>query len=119
MIEERDLVDAIEPERYELFEAPHYNFAFDRRDFIKAFGLGIVFIVPATRAIAQQRQGESGRGGSNERLPNDIGAWIHVDEDGGVTVFTGKVEVGQNTRTTLTQSKIGRASCRERVSLTV
>jgi len=104
MTEQLAETNEIEPERYELFEAPNYNFAFDRRDFIKAFGLGIVFIVPATRAIAQQRQGESGRSGSNERLPNDIGAWIHIDEDGGVTVFTGKVEVGQNTRTTLTQS---------------
>jgi len=103
MIDERELIDAIERERYELFAGPNYNFAFDRRDFIKAFGLGIVFIVPVTRALAQQR-GESGRGGFNERLPNDIGAWIHIDEDGGVTVFTGKVEVGQNTRTTLTQS---------------
>ena len=94
----------IEPDRYELFENPNYNFHFARRDFIKAFGLGIVFIVPAARALAQQRgQGESGRGG-NERLPNDIDAWIHISEDGGVTVFTGKVEVGQNTRTTLTQS---------------
>ncbi len=103
MIDERELIDAIERERYELFAGPNYDFAFDRRDFIKAFGLGIVFIVPVTRALAQQR-GESGRGGFNERLPNDIGAWIHIDEDGGVTVFTGKVEVGQNTRTTLTQS---------------
>ena len=60
----------------------NYNFDFDRRDFIKAFGLGIVFIVPAARALAQQRgQGESGRGG-NERLPNDIDAWIHINEDG-------------------------------------
>src|SRR2546430_8173321 len=104
MIDERDLITEIEPERYELFEGPTYKFTFDRRDFIKAFGLGIVFIVPVTRAIAQQRgQGESGRG-ANERLPNDISAWIHVNEDGGITVFTGKVEVGQNTRTTLTQS---------------
>jgi len=102
MIDERELIEAIEPERYELFEAPHYNFAFDRRDFIKAFGLGIVFIVPATRAIAQQR-GESGRGGA-QSVPNDIGAWIHIDENGDVTAFTGKVEIGQNTRTTLTQS---------------
>ncbi len=103
MVDERDIIDVSEPERYELFEGPSYNFAFDRRDFIKAFGLGIVFIVPLTRTLAQQR-GESGRGGFNERLPNDIGAWIHIDEDGGVTAFTGKVEVGQNTRTTLTQS---------------
>src|SRR2546429_1210192 len=104
MNEQLDLANEIESERYELFETPSYNFDFDRRDFIKAFGLGIVFIVPAARALAQQRgQGESGRGG-NERLPNDIDAWIHINEDGGVTVFTGKVEVGQNTRTTLSQS---------------
>src|SRR5881398_351731 len=105
MIDERDLITEIEPERYELFENPSYKFDFDRRDFIKAFGLGIVFIVPVTRALAQQRgQGESGRGGFNERLPNDLGAWIHINEDGGVTAFTGKVEVGQNTRTSLTQA---------------
>ena len=104
MIDERNVLDAIEPERYELFEGSIYNFPFHRRDFIKAFGLGIVFIVPVTRALSQQRGGESGRGGFNERLPNDVGAWIHVDEDGGITVFTGKVEVGQNTRTSLTQA---------------
>ena len=105
MIEEQLLADEIEVERYELFEAPTYNFNFDRRDFIKAFGLGIVFIVPAARVLSQQRgQGESGRLGSNQSLPNDIDAWIHVDEKGEVTAFTGKVEVGQNTRTTLTQS---------------
>ena len=105
MIDEKTLIDEIEIERYELFDAPNYNFHFDRRDFIKAFGLGIVFIVPAARALAQQRgQGESGRGAPNQSLPNDIDAWIHIDEKGEVTAFTGKVEVGQNTRTTLTQS---------------
>ena len=105
MIDQREVTNEIEPERYELFEGPSYFFQFDRRDFIKAFGLGIVFIVPVTRALAQQRgQGESGRGGFNERLPQEIGAWIHIDEDGGVSVFTGKVEVGQNTRTSLTQA---------------
>jgi isoquinoline 1-oxidoreductase len=105
MIDEQTFIDEIEVERYELFEEPNYNFHFDRRDFIKAFGLGIVFIVPAARALAQQRgQGESGRGGFNQELPNDIDAWIHIDEKGEVTAFTGKVEVGQNTRTTMTQS---------------
>ena len=108
MIDERDAIDLVETERYELFETPSYNFHFARRDFIKAFGAGIVFIVPLSRALAQQPgqrgQAESGRGGDNERQPNDIGAWIHIDEDGGVTVFTGKVEVGQNTRTSLTQA---------------
>src|SRR5437879_1520671 len=105
MFDQRDLTNEIEPERYELFEGPSYFFQLDRRDFIKAFGLGIGFIVPVARALGQQRgQGESGRGGFNERLPQEIGAWIHIDEDGGVSVFTGKVEVGQNTRTSLTQA---------------
>ena len=105
MIDERDRIDSIEAERYELFESPGYKFHFDRRDFIKAFGIGIVFIVPLGRVIAQQRgQGESGRGGGNDRQPSDIGAWIHIDEDGGVGVFTGKVEMGQNIRTSLAQA---------------
>lgn len=105
MTDERGGIDSIETERYELFDGPSYKFSFDRRDFIKTFGVGIVFIVPLGRAIAQQRgQGESGRGRGDERQPNDIGAWIHVDEDGGITVFTGKVEMGQNIRTSLAQA---------------
>ena len=107
MIDEREATDRIETERYELFEKPGYTFHFDRRGFIKAFGAGILFIVPLSRALAQQGQrgqGESGRGGLGNQLPNEIGAWIHIDEDGGVSVFTGKVEVGQNARTSLTQA---------------
>jgi nicotinate dehydrogenase subunit B len=107
MIDEREVVDLVEAERYELFEKPGYRFHFDRRDFIKAFGAGIVFIVPLSHALAQQgqrAQGESGRGGAGNQLPTDIGAWIHIDEDGGVTVFTGKVEMGQNIRTSLAQA---------------
>ncbi len=106
MTNEGDRFDLIEIERYELFSGRAYNFEFHRRDFIKVFGAGIVLVVPLTRALAQQgqRQGESGRGGFNERLPNDIGAWIHIDENGRVNVFTGKVEMGQNIRTSLTQA---------------
>ncbi len=43
-----------------------------------------------------------------ETLPSgvsedDIAAWIHVNEKGKITCFTGKVEVGQNIRTSLAQ----------------
>ena len=104
MIEDLERTDFIEAERYELFAAPEYNFHFDRRQFIKTFGLGILFIVPATRTLAQERdQEETGRARSNNNVPNDVGAWIHIDEAGGVTAFTGKVEFGQNIRTSLTQ----------------
>jgi nicotinate dehydrogenase subunit B len=93
----------LEQERYELFAAPLYNFNFNRRQFLKAFSGGIVLIVPVSNLLAQQDQGESGRRG-NERVPDDIGAWIHIDESGTVSVFTGKVEIGQNIRTSLTQA---------------
>ena len=73
-----------------------------RRDFLKLLGGGlIVCLVPHT-ALAQ----ESGRGGhprDEHELPKDLSAWIHIDADGKIQVFTGKVEVGQNIRTSLAQ----------------
>ncbi|HEX7297031.1 MAG TPA: molybdopterin cofactor-binding domain-containing protein, partial [Pyrinomonadaceae bacterium] len=94
----------IEVERYELFREPAYNFAFDRRQFMKVFGGGLALIVPVTNLLAQDRQqGESGRGGFDRNLPQEIGAWIHVYQDGSINVYTGKVEFGQNIRTSLAQ----------------
>ncbi len=102
---EHDL-EIVEQERYELFAGPLYTFNFNRRQFLKAFSGGIALIVPMSNLVAHtllQDQGESGRRG-NERVPDDIGAWIHIDEKGIVSVFTGKVEIGQNIRTSLTQA---------------
>jgi isoquinoline 1-oxidoreductase len=96
-----------EVERYELFADPIYNFSFNRRQFLKVFSGGIALLVPASNLLAQggqQEQGESGRGRFDQRLPNDIGAWIHIEESGTVSVFTGKVELGQNIRTSLAQA---------------
>ncbi|MBI1930752.1 xanthine dehydrogenase family protein molybdopterin-binding subunit, partial [Candidatus Poribacteria bacterium] len=74
-----------------------------RRDFFKVLGGGIVVLFAVADALAQQ--GETG--GSRRRfgrdMPSDLGAWLHIGEDGAVTVYTGKVEVGQNIRTSLTQ----------------
>ncbi len=97
------MTDVLELERYELFEGPAYRFSFNRRQFIKAFSGGIALIVPMSNLLAQE-QGESGRNRSNERVPDDIGAWIHIDESGTVSAFTGKVEIGQNIRTSLAQA---------------
>ena len=100
--------ELLEVERYELFEGPLYNFSFNRRQFLKAFSGGIALIVPVSNLVAhtlQQEQGESGgRGRGNQRIPDEIGAWIHIDENGMVSVFTGKVEIGQNIRTSLAQA---------------
>jgi nicotinate dehydrogenase subunit B len=102
-----DSADFIEVERYEFDEGSAYRFAFDRREFMKVFGGGIALIIPLSNAFAQEGRppgGESGRGAASQRTPNEIGAWIHIDEDGGITVFTGKVEMGQNIRTSLAQA---------------
>ena len=108
MSDMQDQADFIEVERYELYESAGYHFQFNRRQFMRTFGAGIVLILPLRRLLAQQgqgaRQGESGRGGGGERLPQDVGAWIHLDEDGRLNVFTGKVEIGQNIRTSLAQA---------------
>jgi isoquinoline 1-oxidoreductase len=97
--------DFLEVERYELHQEPTYNFGFDRRQFMKVFGGGLALIVPLTSLVAQDReQGESGRGAFNRDAPQEIGAWIHVDQDGSIKVYTGKVEFGQNIRTSLAQA---------------
>src|SRR5262249_49412998 len=92
----------IEAERYELFEGPRYRFEVDRRAFIQTFGAGLVILLIAPRARVDAQ--ESGRGGGGDRMPADVGAWLHIAEHGKVTVFTGKTEIGQNIRTSLTQA---------------
>ncbi len=98
--------DDLELERYELFADPTYNFDFNRRQFLKAFTGGIALVVPMSNVIARtlQDQDESGRGRGMPAIPQEIGAWIHIDENGMVSAFTGKVEIGQNIRTSLAQA---------------
>jgi nicotinate dehydrogenase subunit B len=84
-------------EQYELQEKPAYNFQMNRRTFFGALGSGLA----VTFSIAQ--------GFSSELITDvasrdeQVGAWIHIGEDGIVSVFTGKAEVGQNIRTSLAQ----------------
>jgi CO/xanthine dehydrogenase Mo-binding subunit len=94
---------APEPERYEFRSGPLHHFALLRRDFFKLVGAGIAVLVVARESLAFQDTGGARRF-RGEELPRAITAWLHVGEDGGVTVFTGKVEVGQNIRTSLAQS---------------
>jgi nicotinate dehydrogenase subunit B len=93
---------AIEPERYELTAPRIHYFELGRRDFMKAFGGGIAVLLVAKDALAMQESGR--RFAMRENMPREISAWLHIAEDGGVTVFTGKAEVGQNIRTSLSQT---------------
>lgn len=95
----------LEPERYELTAGPAYQFALGelaRRDFFKMLGGGVLIVLTLKDALAQQASGGGRRSGSPR--PVEIGAWLHIAADGTVTVYTGKVEVGQDIRTSLTQA---------------
>lgn len=94
MNERHPLDMPIEVERYELFEEPLYAFAPDRRAFVKMLGAGILVSIVADDLLGQRPK----------TGPSDINAWLQIDEKGQITVATGKVEVGQNIRTSLTQA---------------
>ena len=98
-------LEILEPERYELAAAPLYQFELsldvNRRRFFELLGCGMAVLLLADDDAAQ----ESGFGrGFRGQRPVQVSAWLHVGEDGMVTVFTGKAEVGQNIRTSLTQA---------------
>jgi isoquinoline 1-oxidoreductase len=100
---EQTLVEYLgEPERYELDAERRSALELSRRTFFRLVGGGVVVALLVGDAVqprpAQARQ-RPGRGS----LPKEIGAWLHIAEDGAITVFTGKVEIGQNIRTSLTQ----------------
>src|SRR5262249_39950703 len=90
----------LEPERYELSEPRRYTFELERREFIRLFGGGLVVIAAASDLLAQ----ESGRAQGRNALPPEISAWVHIDEAGQVRGSTGKVEIGQNIRTSRAQT---------------
>jgi CO/xanthine dehydrogenase Mo-binding subunit len=92
-----------EPERYEFSAGPMHHFELARRDFFKFLGAGIAVFAVAKSTLAKQETAPT-HGFHQEELPEAITAWLHIGEDGTVTAFTGKVEIGQNIRTSLAQT---------------
>ncbi|MEK6286903.1 MAG: molybdopterin cofactor-binding domain-containing protein [Acidobacteriota bacterium] len=108
MSEQHFIDDPIEAERYELFDEPQYHFSLDldRRNFFKLLGGGIVLVFTLDAFASQEsgrQEGESGGRQTRASTPKEIAGWLHIGEDGAVTVYTGKVEFGQNIRTSLSQ----------------
>jgi nicotinate dehydrogenase subunit B len=91
-----------EPERYELTSAPLYHFDLDRRDFFRFLCAGVL-VVSILRLAGESQESGRARAGRGDTLPREIDAWLHLGENDKVTVYTGKVEVGQNIRTSLSQ----------------
>jgi nicotinate dehydrogenase subunit B len=93
----------LEPERYELREPSLHHFNLMRRDFFRLLGAGLLVACALKDASAFQESGARSRQ-AGESLPREIAAWLHIGENGVVTVYTGKAEMGQNIRTSLTQA---------------
>ena len=89
--------DDLEVERYELREPQAYHFAANRREFAQTLGAGLLIAVAAREARAQGR----GRGPRREERLTER---FHLGVDGVITVLTSKVEVGQGSRTQITQA---------------
>ncbi|NIM90631.1 MAG: molybdopterin-dependent oxidoreductase [Candidatus Aminicenantes bacterium] len=69
-----------------------------RREFLKLLGGGVVILFSVGDPLileAQRRRGEA--------LPDDFNAFLRIGEDGRVSCFTGKVELGQGVITSLAQ----------------
>ena len=76
-----------------------------RRDFLKTLGGGIAIALVTGDATAQglHRAIHPGASGGAPAPTDQIAAWLHIGADDSVTVYTGKVEVGQGIRTSLAQ----------------
>lgn len=70
--------------------------AFDRRQFCKLLGGGIVVLItsPVEDLFGQSRR---------PSYPEDPNAYLRIDENGRVTLYSGKVEMGQGINTSLSQ----------------
>ena len=75
-----------------------------RRDFLKRLGGGIIICVAMGEFLAAEAQ-EGGRGrGLGRGLPTDFNAFLRIGEDGKITGYTGKIEMGQGPITSLPQT---------------
>jgi isoquinoline 1-oxidoreductase len=90
-----------EPTRDELPSKSKYHFKLDRRKFFEIAGGGLIVALVIKDLISFDNNISDPETSSINEA--DVNAWIHIDKNGTVTVYTGKVEVGQNIRTSLSQ----------------
>ncbi len=81
----------------------------NRRSFLQSLGGGLLVMFTAGEELAAQESGTHRRAGHD--LPQNVSAWLHIAPDGKISAFTGKVEVGQNIRTSLTQAVADELRC--------
>lgn len=79
------------------FEEAVSQYSLSRRDFLKRLGGGIFVLWAAPTNLVSSLEAQ-------ERMyPADFNAYLRIGEDGRVTCFTGKIEMGQGIVTSLAQ----------------
>ena len=91
----------IEDRQHDSIRRLAHVFDLERRDFLKLLGGGVLVGISASSPA--QESGGAHRQDSEGNIPDSLAAWIHIAEDDAITVNTGKVEIGQNIRTSLAQ----------------
>ncbi|MCX5645153.1 MAG: molybdopterin-dependent oxidoreductase [Phycisphaerae bacterium] len=92
----------VEPESSKRSVPPSREFTISRRTFVQTLGAGILITVTDALSWGQRRGGRGGGGGGGGAMP--VVARLHLNEDGTISVMSGKVEEGQGARTELSQA---------------
>lgn len=87
----------------QLIEPIEFSFGLKRRAFVQLLATGLVIATAPISSFSQERGGRRG-GGAGGSQSRSVGARIHIGKDGVVTLFTGKVEMGQGSRAEFTQA---------------
>ena len=87
------LTKTFEAGRSERSDSPRPEVELSRRAFVQVLGTGLLITVTEGISFGQRR---GGRGGS--RGAQNVAARLHINQDGTITVMTGKVEEGQGSR---------------------
>ncbi len=72
------------------------SFSLSRRDFLKLVGGGVVVLFSVGDPLFLEAQRRP-----DQQLPEDFNAFLRIGEDGRVSCFTGKIEMGQGVITSL------------------
>ena len=95
MIKDTSTKKMLEPHCTDSVEAPEAGVKLTRRTFVQILGSGLLITVTQGVSLGQ-------RGRSGGRL--SVAARLHLNQDGTITVMTGKVEEGQGSRAELAQA---------------
>ncbi len=96
MIEDTFAKEVLESQCSEFVEEPSSEIKLSRRTFLQMLGTGLLITVTQGVSVGQRSRGRGRQ--------ITVAARLHINQDGTITVMTGKVEEGQGPRAELSQA---------------